>query len=282
LLLCFFALLGQASAVDLQAGALGEDVPYMIAFLAGILSVLSPCTVPLLLGYLAVMSKEKKGFWPKTFAFFAGLSTVWILLGISASGLGSLVAGKGALFNQISGLVIIVFGFIFLFGFSMPSIRISRSVDISAVGMFVFGALFTLAWIPCTGPVLGGILMMASGTQIAEGGLLLLVYAAGFMLAIITIFLLIKRGGKREIFGKSISMFGKKILVINLVGGLFLIILGLIYFFNQLGTVARAMSPLADLGFELERIVLNNSAIAGVFALGIILLAVFLSWKKED
>lgn len=258
-----------------------QKVPYMIAFLAGILSVLSPCSLPLLLGYLAVMSKEKRGFWPKTLAFFIGLSIVWVLLGISASGLGSLVAGRGVLFNQIAGLVILVFGIVFLLGYGLPTIRLSRKVDTTILGMFVFGALFTLAWIPCVGPVLGSILIIASGTGVVEGTLLLLLYAAGFMLAVVAIFLMIKRGGQRKAFSRGFTVLGKKISLANLLGGVFLIVLGLVYLFNQINTVAGAMAPLADIGSSLENTVASNTAAAGVIALVIILAAIWLSWKKE-
>jgi len=278
--LVLLALIGSASAEGADNSDYGR-VPYMIAFLAGVISVLSPCGVPLLFGYLAVISQEKHGFWTKTLAFFLGLLVIWVPLGLSASGIGNIIAESGFLLHQIAGVLIIIFGLIYLFDITLPSINITKKVNTSVLGMFGFGVLFTLAWIPCVGPILGSILMIASTGGFANGGLLLTLYAAGFMMSLIGIFIFIKKSGKKLQFNKGFRIMGRSIGVYNLIGGLFLISLGVLYITEQFSLLVALMMPLTDIGFILEMFILSNPAAAGFVALLIIVSGLLLARKNK-
>jgi cytochrome c-type biogenesis protein len=252
----------------------------MIAFLAGMLSILAPCSLPVLMGYMAAISKQKCGFWPKTAAFFAGLAVVWILLGILASTLGAAVAKNWPALYQIAGIVMIAFGLMHLLGISMPSLRISKKVDISLLGMFAFGLLFTFVWIPCSGPVLAGILAIAATMRVMEGGLLLLLYAAGFMLSVVTVFLVAQRSGRKITGRKTVKIFDRRLLLSNMLTGAFLIIIGLIYALNWVGAVSGLATPVTGAVLDLETGMLQNPVPASIAAIVIIIAAAVLAWRR--
>jgi len=277
--LAVLLLMSSVSAEE-PNGLNGENgVPYIIAFLAGVISVMSPCAVPLLFGYLAVISKKKEKFWTKSLSFFAGLALVWVLLGFSASGLGNLISGNQTLFHQVTGGLILIFGIMYLFDISLPSFQMRKGVDMSTFGMFTFGMLFTIVWVPCVGPILGSILMVAANGSAIEGVLLLFVYAIGFMLSLIAVFLLLQKGSKKVRFNWGITIGKRKLAVYNLVAGVFLIFLGLVYMFDKIGYLLNALSPLLGVGYAIEGIILDNPVVAGVITLAIIGSGFFLRWR---
>lgn len=257
-----------------------ESVPYIIAFLAGLISVISPCAVPLLFGYLTVISKEDGSFWLKTAAFFSGLMLVWVILGFTVPSLKSLVLSSRIVFNQIIGLLIMAFGFMYLLDISIPTISITKRVNTSIIGMFVFGMLFTLVWIPCVGPTLAAILVIAYTGSAVEGGLLMFVYALGFMVSMIVIFLALRRGRMRIHIKKGITIKGREISLYNLIAGIFLIIIGLIYFFDMINIILEALLPLSDFAYSMERVFVRNQLAMGLILLFVIGAIIVWYWKK--
>jgi cytochrome c-type biogenesis protein len=279
------SLLALASSVAAEgittAGNTG-DVPFLIAVLAGFISVLSPCSVPLLIGYLAAISKDEKSFWPRTLSFFAGLSAVWMLLGFGASGLGSLIAGNGRMLYQIAGVMMIGFGATYLLDLRIPSVPISRKVDMTILGMFIFGCLFTLAWIPCVSPILGGILAIAATGNALQGGILLLFYALGFMLAVLAIFFVMKSGGRAIHINKGIKLGKKEHPLYNIIAGVFLIIMGIIYFTNTIEPVVVVLLPISGAVFSFELWVQENSTAAGFAVMVAVVALVYYIIMKEN
>ncbi len=178
----------------------------MIALGAGVLSFLSPCVLPIVPPYLAYMGgismqeftatgrTQRRAVLPAVF-FVMGLSTVFLLLGFTASTMGNLFLRNAELFGQIAGVVVIVFGLHFLGVFRIPLLMREARVDAgdqggSALGAYVLGLAFAFGWTPCIGPVLGMILTMAAAeATVARGTMLLGVYALGlgvpFLLAAI-------------------------------------------------------------------------------------------------
>jgi cytochrome c-type biogenesis protein len=168
----------------------------MIAFGAGILSFLSPCVLPIVPPYLAYMGgismqelteegrASRKAILPALF-FFMGLSTVFLLLGFTASTMGHLFLRNAELFGQIAGAVVIVFGLHFLGVFRIPFLMREARIDAgdrggSAFGAYVLGLAFAFGWTPCIGPVLGAILTLAAtDATVARGTAMLGVYALG-------------------------------------------------------------------------------------------------------
>jgi cytochrome c-type biogenesis protein len=179
----------------------------LVALVAGFLSFLSPCVLPIVPPYLAYMGGISVGemrdgvdrhrvILPALF-FVMGLSTIFLLLGFTASAFGSFVLENQVLLARISGALIIVFGLHFLGVFRIP--LLDRDVRMnagdrggSAFGAYLLGLAFAFGWTPCIGPQLGAILSLAAQEGSTERGTLLLgVYALGlglpFLLAAVFI-----------------------------------------------------------------------------------------------
>ena len=168
-----------------------------VALLAGFISFISPCVLPIVPPYLAYMSgmtvSEIQGDDRQARArvglaalfFVLGLSTVFVLLGFTASWLGSFFLQNQLLLARASGVVVIIFGLHFLNVFRIPFLDREARMETgetggSAFGAYILGLAFAFGWTPCIGPQLGAILSLAaSESSVARGTLLLAVYAAG-------------------------------------------------------------------------------------------------------
>ena len=167
-----------------------------VALLAGVVSFLSPCVLPIVPPYLAYMSvvtvgemssdQEKRRKTILTAIFFVlGLSTVFLILGFTASAFGAFFLRNQALFSQIAGVVVIIFGLHFLSVFRIPFLDQEARLDAgdrggTSFGAYILGLAFAFGWTPCIGPQLGAILTLAaSEASVSRGTVLLGVYAAG-------------------------------------------------------------------------------------------------------
>lgn len=168
----------------------------LVALIGGLISFLSPCVLPIVPPYLAYMSGTTVGEMSgdssarrratfSAFCFVLGLSTVFLILGFTASAFGAFFLQNQVLFTQISGAVVIVFGLHFVGLFRIPFLETEARFDAgdrggSAFGAYVLGLAFAFGWTPCIGPQLGAILSLAaSEASMAKGTFLLGVYAAG-------------------------------------------------------------------------------------------------------
>ncbi len=168
----------------------------LVAVLAGVLSFLSPCVLPIVPPYLAFMggvsmsemqgARARRGPVVLAALFFVmGLSTVFLILGVAASALGRALLQYQDWFTLIAGLAIMLFGLHFLgilrIGFMDRELRVEAGGQGgSAFGAYVLGLAFAFGWTPCLGPILGAILSMAaSEAELARGMLLLGFYALG-------------------------------------------------------------------------------------------------------
>ncbi len=167
----------------------------IVALVAGILSFLSPCVLPIVPPYLAYMGgmtmgemtdreAPKSAIIPALF-FVMGLSTVFLFLGFTASMFGAFFLKNQDVFAQISGVVVVLFGLHFLGILRIPFLNREARLDAgdqggSAFGAYILGLAFAFGWTPCIGPQLGAILSIAaSEASVARGTILLAVYAAG-------------------------------------------------------------------------------------------------------
>ena len=176
--------------IDLFDAAL---IPAMtVAALAGVLSFISPCVLPIVPPYLAYMSgisvgEMKQGRSPLLAALFfvLGLSTVFLLLGAAASAFGAFFLGNADLFSTAAGIVVMVFGAHFLGVIRIPLLDREMRMDAgqqggSAFGAYVLGLAFAFGWTPCIGPQLAMILSLAAqDSSLSRGAALLAIYAAG-------------------------------------------------------------------------------------------------------
>jgi cytochrome c-type biogenesis protein len=211
----------------------------LVALLAGVLSFLSPCVLPIVPPYLAYMGGISMGemtgqggqavarrrvIVPALF-FVMGLSTIFLLLGFTASAFGSFVLQNQLLLARISGVVIIIFGLHFLGVFRIPVLDREMRMDAgdrggSAAGAYVLGLAFAFGWTPCIGPQLGAILSLAAQEGSTERGTLLLgVYALGLGLPFLLAAIFIERS---MVFMATLKRHMK--LIERLMGGLLLVV----------------------------------------------------------
>jgi len=195
------------AGIDLIDAAL---MPAMfVALLAGILSFLSPCVLPIVPPYLAYMGGISMGemkagaarqrvLIPALF-FVMGLSTVFLFLGFTASVFGRFFLEYQGILSKVSGVVVIIFGLHFLGLFRIPLLDREARLDAgdqggSAFGAYVLGLAFAFGWTPCIGPQLGAILSIAATeASITRGTALLGVYALGLGLPFLLAALFIER-----------------------------------------------------------------------------------------
>jgi cytochrome c-type biogenesis protein len=179
------------------------DISFGGAALAGLLSFLSPCILPMVPFYLSYMAglsvrelREGDTIAPgargrlvvQALAFALGVTTIFVLLGMGATALGRSFAQWREPLSYVAAAILIVFGLHFLGVFRIGFLYREARVDSTAnprtlVGAFVMGLAFGFGWTPCVGPALAAILMVASGMgDLWRGGLLLLVYGLSMTL----------------------------------------------------------------------------------------------------
>ena len=177
-----------------------SGVGILAALAAGIVSFLSPCVLPLVPGYLSAVSgvsanELESAGWRRVLGpsllFVATFSAIFILLGLTATGIGSVLQDHKELLTKISAALIIAMGLLFVG--SLFITRLNREWHVEALleragrgGPIVAGAAFAIAWTPCIGPTLGAILGAASlSDSAARGAFLLAVYSAGLAIPFI-------------------------------------------------------------------------------------------------
>ena len=219
------------------------------AFLAGILSFLSPCVLPLIPGYISFISGlsleelstesaleigvTKKAGWNALF-FVAGFSLVFTLLGASATWAGQFLANYLNLFTKIAGIVIILFGLHTAGIVPIPWLYYEKRFQLSQLpsgilASFAMGLAFAFGWTPCIGPILSGILALAATQEtIFRGTFLLFIYSLGLGIPfILTAF------GIRK-FLLFFSRYKKFIRYGEIFSGILLIFIGGLIFFSKL------------------------------------------------
>ncbi len=214
-----------------------------IAFLAGLISFLSPCVLPLIPGYISYISgtsferiviKKRNLIVVKTIFFTLGFSFIFIALGSTASLIGEFFLGNSNILRIIAGVIIIFFSFqiigIINFNFMNKDIRFfTDQYSNNLTFPFIVGAAFGFGWTPCIGPILGSILTLAALEEnVSKGTLLLTSYSLGLAVPFIISGILFE---KFLLFSKS---FRKHMPVITKVGGTILLLTGIAILTGQL------------------------------------------------
>jgi cytochrome c-type biogenesis protein len=226
------------------------DAQIPLAFVAGLLSFVTPCVLPLVPGYLSAVSGAETGVAGRrvlvaSLPFVAGFTTVFVVLGTLIAGAGGLVDDPRVV-RQVAGIVIVVMGLAFMGLLPLPFLERLAAPGLleSAQGSgsrALLGGAFAVCAAPCVGPVLGSILLLASNTStVWSGAVLLAVYSLGLAVP----FLLVGIG-----FGHVMSAsrwLRDHYAVVRTVSGAILVGIGLLLFFDRFWWLNVAVSRARD------------------------------------
>ena len=235
------------------------NVTYFGALLAGLLSFLSPCVLPLVPPYLCFLggttfdqltgedetpSHVYTTVVMSSIAFVLGFTTVFVILGATATAAGQLLAANLPLLAKIAGVVIIIAGLHFLGVIHLPILhREARyhadSRPAGLVGAYVIGLAFAFGWTPCIGPVLGAILAVAAGEDsVRQGVSLLFVYSLGLGIPFIIAAIAIRP------FLNTMQRFRRHLATVEKVLGGFLVLTGILFLTDAMTLISSWMLEL--------------------------------------
>lgn len=237
-----------------------ENVSLFVAFVAGLVSFLAPCSsilVPAFLSHLAGVSyteiqedqsKYRTKILLNTILFILGFTVIFVLLGASIGFLSSFVRGFSDILAKVGGTLIILFGIYALGLLKIPFFEREHKLpaaglsNIRYLGSFLIGTAFAIGWTPCVGPILAAILVLAgSSSSVALGTGLLFFYSAGLMLP----FLL--AGIFTAQTGRFLAQHSKLLQYVNYLGGVLLIVLGILVFTGNLAALVSRLYFLSPL-----------------------------------
>ncbi len=210
------------------------SVSAIAAFTGGVVSFFSPCVFPILPSFLAILMR---GANSKTERFFrgvmytVGLLTIFSVLGIAAGGVGGFLSKYRDIVNIVVGILFVVFGIVYYFEISLfrGKTKVYNKTG-SLVSAFFMGIGMAFVWIPCTGPVLGAILLLAaqSGT-VLKGAMLLALYSLGLSIPLIGLSWIFSKISSKISFGESKARKITRIVVSGL-----MILVGVLTMFGML------------------------------------------------
>ena len=218
---------------------------YLISFLEGIITFISPCLLPMLPIYISYFAGGGERTTAKTLkgaiGFVTGFTIVFVMLGALAGTVGSFLREYQTAVNIISGLIVIIFGLNFLGVFKLNIFRGNQhSVKTDNMGFFsamLFGIIFSVGWTPCVGAFLGSALMLASQQgHVIEGMLMLLSYSLGLGIPFILSAILI------DYLKSAFNWIKKNYKIINLISGSLLVIIGFMMATGTLGQLLNLLS----------------------------------------
>ena len=232
------------------------DVTYFAAFVAGVLSFISPCVLPLIPGYISFVSgaslDDMRGAGERasrgqvlltSTAFVLGFSLVFIALGASASAIGKFVLRNLPLLGKVAGVVIIVFGLhtmgVFRLGFlEMEKRAHAQRKPAGLIGALLVGVAFAFGWTPCIGPILMGILAIAaSKNTVGQGVVLLAIYSLGLAIPFLLTSVAIDK------FFAVSARIRRHYHTIEVVSGVLLVTIGVLIFTGRLTVITQLLQP---------------------------------------
>ena len=219
-------------------------IEFFIAFGAGLISFLSPCVLPLIPGYISyisgqslqnILENKKINLFPLVL-FCLGFSSVFTILGASASLLGQTLLQNSEILRIIAGIIIIIFSLQLIGLINIPYLNFEKRFDAkkskNIFFPYIIGLAFGFGWTPCIGPILGSILALASIEETLSRAILLLIfYSLGLAIPFVLSGYLIQR------FLLLSKNFKKNINIISKSGGIILLITGILILTNQLQAI---------------------------------------------
>jgi cytochrome c-type biogenesis protein len=243
-----------------------ENVGILTAFIFGLISFISPCVLPIVPGYLSFISgvsfdemqstddraRVRRRILLNTLVFVLGFSLVFILLGASATAIGHFLQEKINIISKIAGAIVIVFGLHMAGVFKIPFLNYEKRFQsggrrLGLLGAFLVGIAFAFGWTPCIGPILAGILVVASQQDTVFKGIVLL---AAYSLGLGIPFIL--TGISITAFYSAFNRFKRHLHTVEIVGGTLLVLVGVLIMTNYLTIISSYLAQwfpfLNDLG----------------------------------
>lgn len=211
---------------------------YIIAFLEGIVTFISPCLLPMLPIYISYFAGGSERTTKRTLTgalgFVAGFTVVFVILGALAGTVGSFLKAHQTAVNIVSGAIVILFGLNFLgvirVNLFRGSNRAANTKNMNFFSAFLFGVVFSIGWTPCVGAFLGSALLLASQQgHVLKGMLMLSAYSLGLGIPFLVSAVLI------DSLKNAISWIRRNYKIINLVSGCLLIVIGIMMATGTLG-----------------------------------------------
>ncbi len=229
---------------------------FAIAFTAGVLSFLSPCVLPLVPSYVTFvtglsvenLARARRLALLHSLLFVSGFTAIFVALGAGATALGVLLATYRAWIGRAGGVLLVVFGLILLGVIRVPALGRDTRIyladkPVGYLGSVLVGIAFGAGWTPCIGPILGGILSMASATtNMARGIGLLFAYSLGLAVPFVVAALAI------DYFLLAFARLRRGLVWVTRISGALLIVVGVMLatgWFTRLATWLASLTPAA-------------------------------------
>lgn len=226
-----------------------DQLNFLLAFGAGLLSFISPCSLPLypaFLSYVTGMSfnelKEEKGIFQKralihTILFLIGFSIIFLALGLSTSIIGQIFIQYQDLLRQIGALFMVIFGLVILGFFKFDFLSSEKRIQFKKrpkgyIGSVLIGIGFAAGWTPCTGPILAGVIALGISNP-SQGIIYMLFYVLGFSIPFLVMSLFI---GRMKFLQKRSDLFMK-------IGGIIMIMMGVLLYFDLMTMIITFLIP---------------------------------------
>ena len=218
---------------------------YLIVFLEGIITFISPCLLPMLPIYVSYFAGGSERNTSKTLrnalGFVLGFSVMFILMGALAGTVGAFFQKYSMVFNIVTGLIVVFFGLSFLGVFKLNVFKgINNNKDMSNLGFFsslLFGFVFSIGWTPCVGAFLGSALMLAaSNGGTLSGIIMLLLYSLGLGIPFVISAVLIDK------LKSAFNFIKRNYKIINILSGVLLIAVGILMMTGLFGIFLNLLS----------------------------------------
>ena len=233
-----------------------DQIPFIVAFLGGLLAFFSPCVLPLVPAYISCISgisvekmrEEKVNKWEirkvllsNALSFSAGFTFIFVILGASATIVGQFLLTHLHTLSKIAGIIIVVLGLHITGLFRIKFLYFEKRLQLkrNSIGIgwsFLAGVAFSFGWTPCVGPILAGILVYAATKETLRQGILLLcLFSLGMAIPFVGTALLL------DLFRK-IPMKGSVFRTFEILSGTFLVLTGILIFTNDLQSIVSSIT----------------------------------------